>query len=122
MPFFSKRTKWDVTPFKHYTLQFFVFLNSRDAPEATGDEPDDMDFEAPKIYEPIESMESLRARLLMFMEQYNEAIRGANMDLVFFNDAMIHLVKVSDYSGNLRVGQKVMPLLSYQVHIVDRMN
>lgn len=28
----------------------------RDAPEATGDEPDDADFETPKIYEPVSSM------------------------------------------------------------------
>ncbi len=25
----------------------------RDAPEATGDEPEDMDFDMPKIYEPV---------------------------------------------------------------------
>ena len=72
---------------------FVDFL--RDAPEATGEEEDDADFEAPKIYEPIESLEQLENRLHMFMEQYNEAIRGANMDLVFFKDAMTHLLKIS---------------------------
>lgn len=28
-------------------------LKHRDAPEPTGDEPDDADFEMPKIYEPV---------------------------------------------------------------------
>lgn len=68
---------------------------TRDAPEATGDEPEDADFDAPKIYEPVASFEVLEERLQMFMAQYNESIRGAGMDLVFFKDAMVHLVKVS---------------------------
>lgn len=56
----------------------------RDAPEATGDEPDDIDLKAPKIYEPIPSLDYLAERLQMFMQQYNETIRGSKMDLVFF--------------------------------------
>lgn len=58
-----------------YTLVFSV----------TGEDDDDAAFEAPKIYEPIENLEQLSARLKMQMGLYNEAIRGAAMDLVFFN-------------------------------------
>ncbi|XP_064201033.1 dynein axonemal heavy chain 5 isoform X1 [Anguilla rostrata] len=72
---------------------FVDFL--RDAPEATGEEPEDTDFDMPKVYEPIESFESLMDRLDMFLSHYNESIRGAGMDMVFFRDAMTHLLKVS---------------------------
>uniref|UniRef100_A0A672FP32 Dynein, axonemal, heavy chain 5 n=1 Tax=Salarias fasciatus TaxID=181472 RepID=A0A672FP32_SALFA len=74
--------------------RYFVdFL--RDAPEATGEEPEDSDFDLPKVYESIESFESLKERLNMFLSHYNESVRGTGMDMVFFQDAMIHLVKVS---------------------------
>ncbi|XP_068218270.1 dynein axonemal heavy chain 5-like [Palaemon carinicauda] len=73
---------------------FFVdFL--RDAPEPTGDEGEDLDMEMPKVYEPIASFQNLEERLQMFLSQYNEMVRGAGMDLVFFQDAMIHLIRIS---------------------------
>ena len=42
----------------------------------------------------IPSFEGLEERLQFYLEQYNESIRGAGMDLVFFRDAMIHLMRV----------------------------
>lgn len=60
----------------------------------TGEEPEDSDFDLPKVYEPIESFKSLKERLNMFLSHYNEGIRGTGMDMVFFQDAMMHLVKV----------------------------
>lgn len=60
----------------------------------TGEEPEETDFDMPKVYEPIKSFDSLMERLNMFLSHYNESIRGAGMDMVFFRDAMIHLVKV----------------------------
>jgi dynein heavy chain len=72
---------------------FVDFL--REAPEPTGEEGDDADFDAPKIYDPIPSYEFLGEKLHMFQQQYNEQIKGAKMDLVFFKDAMTHLIKIS---------------------------
>ncbi|XP_076010940.1 dynein axonemal heavy chain 5 isoform X2 [Genypterus blacodes] len=72
---------------------FVDFL--RNAPEATGDEPEDSESDLPKVYEPIESFESLRNSLNMFLRHYNESIRGTGMNTVFFQDAMIHLIKIS---------------------------
>jgi dynein heavy chain len=73
---------------------FFVdFL--RDPPEATGDEPEDAVFDAPKVYEPVPTFQFLREKLGQYMQQYNEIIRGSSLDLVFFRDAAIHIVKIS---------------------------
>lgn len=89
---------------------FVDFL--RDAPEPTGDEPDDADMEAPKVYEMVSelyiqfclytywwsqvpSLDFLSEKLTGYIQQYNDTIRGAGMDLVFFKDAMVHLVKIS---------------------------
>ncbi|KAM3593194.1 uncharacterized protein V6R79_007624 [Siganus canaliculatus] len=72
---------------------FVDFL--RDAPETTGEEPEDAELEAPKVYEPIPSLDALAERLSVFQQQYNEVMRGGAMDLVFFKDAMTHLMRIS---------------------------
>nr|XP_033322692.1 dynein heavy chain 5, axonemal isoform X1 [Megalopta genalis] len=67
----------------------------RDAPEPTGEEGEEADVELPKVYEPVYDDQILRDRLEMFLSQFNEMQRGSGMDLVFFPDAMLHLVKIS---------------------------
>ncbi|KAM4835098.1 dynein axonemal heavy chain 8 [Thomomys bottae] len=77
----------------HPEPYFVDFL--RDMPEPTGDEPEDTLFEVPKIYELIPSYEFLAEKLQFYQRQFNEIIRGTSLDLVFFKDAMTHLVKIS---------------------------
>lgn len=60
----------------------------------TGEEPEGSDLDSPKVYEPMESFESLKDRLNTFLSHYNESIRGTGMDMVFFQDAIVHLIKV----------------------------
>ena len=67
----------------------------RDAPEPTGEEVEDADMELPKIYEPVENFKGIEERLKVFLEQYNDILRGANMDLVFFPDAIENIIKIS---------------------------
>ncbi|XP_078503479.1 dynein axonemal heavy chain 8 isoform X2 [Lissotriton helveticus] len=77
----------------HPEPYFVDFL--RDMPEPTGEEPDDFVFEQPKIYEMIPSYEFLTEKLQDFQRQLNETLRGSSLDLVFFKDAMTHLMKIS---------------------------
>ncbi|KAK7881262.1 hypothetical protein WMY93_029671 [Mugilogobius chulae] len=71
-----------LTEHAQWNSSFVDFL--REAPEATGDEPEDVELEAPKLYEPIPSLEALAERLSFFQLQFNETVRGGAMDLVFF--------------------------------------
>ena len=75
------------------TKYFVDFM--RDAPEPTGEEGGDADLESPKIYEPVETFDPVIQRLTTFQDQYNDILRGSAMDLVFFPDAIINLIKIS---------------------------
>uniref|UniRef100_H2ZXC8 AAA+ ATPase domain-containing protein n=1 Tax=Latimeria chalumnae TaxID=7897 RepID=H2ZXC8_LATCH len=83
----------ELIPELHPEPYFVDFLC--EPPEPTGDEPEDASLDAPKIYELIPSFEALSEKLQFYQGQYNEAIRGARLDLVFFKDAMRHLIKIS---------------------------
>jgi dynein heavy chain len=67
----------------------------RDAPEPTGDEDEDADLEAPKVYEMCTELDLLKAKMLEYQTLYNETVRGSKMDLVFFKDCIVHIVRVS---------------------------
>lgn len=58
------------------------------------EKPEEVNLDIPKIYEPISSFHQLQNRLNKFLQTYNENVRGTGMDMVFFEDAMVHLVKV----------------------------
>uniref|UniRef100_A0A3Q2QYM0 Dynein axonemal heavy chain 8 n=1 Tax=Fundulus heteroclitus TaxID=8078 RepID=A0A3Q2QYM0_FUNHE len=77
----------------HPEPYFVDFL--RDAPEPTGEEEDEANLDAPKIYELVPDFEFLSEKLKMYQGQHNEVVKGSSLDLVFFKDAMTHLVKVS---------------------------
>jgi len=74
--------------FRHQPEDFlaFVYLYTSFA----GEEGEETEVESPKIYEAISGFKELSDRLEMHQQQYNESIRGAKMDLVFF--------KVIDFS------------------------
>uniref|UniRef100_A0AAZ3S0U6 AAA+ ATPase domain-containing protein n=1 Tax=Oncorhynchus tshawytscha TaxID=74940 RepID=A0AAZ3S0U6_ONCTS len=75
-----------LVPDLHPDPYFVDFL--REALEPTGDEADDVCLDVP-------SFEFLREKLIINQSQYNENVRGASLDLVFFTDAMTHLIKIS---------------------------
>uniref|UniRef100_A0AAQ4Q6E3 AAA+ ATPase domain-containing protein n=1 Tax=Gasterosteus aculeatus aculeatus TaxID=481459 RepID=A0AAQ4Q6E3_GASAC len=82
-----------LVPELHPEPYFVDFL--RDPLEPTGGEDDNTCFDAPKVYELVPNFEFLSEKLIMYQTQHNEIVRGSHLDLVFFTDAMTHLVKIS---------------------------
>ncbi|KAH8095108.1 dynein light chain binding protein [Aureococcus anophagefferens] len=54
---------------------------------------------APKIYEVGGPLESLRERTLGFLGRYNEEHPGRKMSLIIFDDALLHLIRISRVLG-----------------------
>ncbi|KAG5316447.1 DYH8 protein, partial [Acromyrmex insinuator] len=82
------------SPIETYFVDFL-----REPPEPTGEEPEDFVLEAPKVYEEIPSYDIVITKIQQNMEQFNEYIRGMHLDLVFFHDAMVHLIRISRILG-----------------------
>lgn len=40
-------------------------------------------------------MEQVKQRIHWYMSQFNEYVRGYHLDMVFFHDALVHLIIVS---------------------------
>ncbi|XP_014673291.1 PREDICTED: dynein heavy chain 8, axonemal-like [Priapulus caudatus] len=65
----------------------------REAPEVTTEEQEGTDG-PDTVYEPVTDMAVLEGRLALLLAQYNESVRGAGMDLVFFRDAVVHIIRI----------------------------
>uniref|UniRef100_A0A7S1PHU2 AAA+ ATPase domain-containing protein n=1 Tax=Percolomonas cosmopolitus TaxID=63605 RepID=A0A7S1PHU2_9EUKA len=51
--------------------------------------------EAPKIYEPVKDLDWLRDKVYSYMKRYNDNTKVRQLDLVLFNAAIKHLVRIS---------------------------
>eukprot|EP00762_Andalucia_godoyi_P004467 ANDGO_08124.mRNA.1 Dynein gamma chain len=71
-------------------IYFADFLREEVEPE----NPEDESY-LPKIYEPIASFPQLQERLEYYQTQYNETYKKSPMDLVLFEYAMVHLLRIS---------------------------
>ncbi|XP_052128978.1 dynein axonemal heavy chain 8-like [Frankliniella occidentalis] len=82
--------------FAHYNTDECYFVDfMREAPEPTGDEPDDACLDPPKIYEEVPDFDYLKKWLVFYMDGYNQTVRSGFLDLVLFHDAIMHLCIIS---------------------------
>ncbi|CAK9087235.1 unnamed protein product [Durusdinium trenchii] len=64
----------------------------RDRPPATEDEEDPV---APKIYEPVSSLADVCRKAYEYLARFNEKNPAKNMNLVLFEDALMHLMRIN---------------------------
>lgn len=83
--------------YQYYTDEETYFVDFlREAVDPTGEEEDeDVSLEPPKIYEEMPTWEMVKGKVVSYMQQFNEYIRGFNLDLVFFHDCLVHLIIIS---------------------------
>lgn len=62
----------------------------------------------------VPTLDFLNEKLGQYMAMYNDTVRGAHLDLVFFKDAMTHLVKVKWFLS-LYSKAKIVNVLSRKV-------
>ena len=74
------------------------FLRDVEFDEETGEEKG-----APKVYEPAE-WETVKGKAYYYLGKYNEAYPARAMQLVLFDEAMQHLMKINrhSFSGPLK--------------------
>ncbi|PSN47670.1 Dynein heavy chain 8 [Blattella germanica] len=81
---------------KYFPKEVTYFVDFlREPPEATGEEEEDFSLEPPKIYEEMPSYEFVKSKLFAYTKSFVEQIHGVTMDMVFFHDAMVHLMIIS---------------------------
>ena len=63
--------------------------------EDTYDDKGNFLYEASPVYEPCPSMESIRKKIYARMQEYNEKNASKAMNLVIFDDAVRHLLRIT---------------------------
>lgn len=84
--------------YEHFPQEDIYYVDFlRDEPDVEpGEEILDDDMSSQYfVYEEIPSFDVVRERIYMFIGQYNLEVRGSKLDIVLFEDALIHLMIVS---------------------------
>lgn len=82
--------------YQHYPTEDSYFVDFlRDAPDPEEDDDEEEYSSEYFLYEEIPSFDEVKDRIFTFMNQYNLEVRGSKLDLVFFQDALIHLMIIS---------------------------
>jgi dynein heavy chain len=55
--------------------------------------------EAPKIFEMVDSLEVARSRVQMLLLRYNEQFPSRGLNIILFDDALRHLLRISRCLG-----------------------